>query len=92
LTFDGDLIVLPSYRIVFVLLFVPTVVTGQWGAMVRVVLVGRPWSGSRREAAPSRCPAADDARHENRPKTRCFCLHHLVGFCDDVKQEFLSEQ
>ena len=24
LTFDGDLIVLPSYRIVFVLLFVPT--------------------------------------------------------------------
>src|SRR4029079_15590988 len=28
-----DLIVLPSYLIVFVLLFVPTVVTGQWGAL-----------------------------------------------------------
>ena len=33
-----DLIVLPSYPIVFVLLFVPTVVTGQWDALLRGVL------------------------------------------------------
>lgn len=33
-----DLIVLPSYPIVFVLLFVPTVVTGHWGALLRGVL------------------------------------------------------
>ena len=33
-----DLIVLPSYPIVFVLLLVPTVVTGQWGALLRAVL------------------------------------------------------
>ena len=33
-----DLIVLPSYPIAFVLLFVPTVVTGQWGALLRAVL------------------------------------------------------
>jgi leader peptidase (prepilin peptidase)/N-methyltransferase len=30
-----DLLVLPSYPIAFVLLFVPTVVTGQWGALLR---------------------------------------------------------
>jgi leader peptidase (prepilin peptidase) / N-methyltransferase len=35
-----DLIVLPSYPIVFVLLLVPTVVTGQWGALARGVLAG----------------------------------------------------
>ena len=35
-----DLIVLPSYPIVFVLLFVPTVVTGQWDALLRGVLAG----------------------------------------------------
>lgn len=35
-----DLIVLPSYPIAFVLLLVPTVVTGQWGAMLRAVLAG----------------------------------------------------
>jgi leader peptidase (prepilin peptidase)/N-methyltransferase len=35
-----DLIVLPSYPIAFVLLFVPTVVTGQWGALLRAVLAG----------------------------------------------------
>jgi leader peptidase (prepilin peptidase) / N-methyltransferase len=35
-----DLIVLPSYPIAFVLLLVPTVVTGQWGAMVRALLAG----------------------------------------------------
>jgi leader peptidase (prepilin peptidase)/N-methyltransferase len=35
-----DLIVLPSYPIVFALLFVPTVVTGQWGALLRAVLAG----------------------------------------------------
>ena len=35
-----DLIVLPSYPIAFVLLFVPTVVTGQWGALLRGVLAG----------------------------------------------------
>jgi leader peptidase (prepilin peptidase)/N-methyltransferase len=35
-----DLIVLPSYPIVFVLLLVPTVVTGQWGALLRAVLAG----------------------------------------------------
>jgi leader peptidase (prepilin peptidase)/N-methyltransferase len=35
-----DLIVLPSYPIVFVLLLVPTVVTGQWGALLRGVLAG----------------------------------------------------
>lgn len=33
-----DLIVLPSYPISFVLLLVPTVVTGQWGALLRAVL------------------------------------------------------
>lgn len=33
-----DLIVLPSYPIAFVLLLVPTVVTGQWGALLRGVL------------------------------------------------------
>ena len=35
-----DLIVLPSYPIAFVLLFVPTVVTGQWDALLRAVLAG----------------------------------------------------
>ena len=35
-----DLIVLPSYPIAFVLLLVPTVVTGQWGALLRAVLAG----------------------------------------------------
>jgi leader peptidase (prepilin peptidase)/N-methyltransferase len=35
-----DLIVLPSYPIVFVLLLVPTVVSGQWGALLRAVLAG----------------------------------------------------
>ena len=35
-----DLIVLPSYPIVFVLLLVPTVVTGQWEALLRGVLAG----------------------------------------------------
>lgn len=35
-----DLIVLPSYPIVFVLLLVPTVVTGQWGSLLRGVLAG----------------------------------------------------
>lgn len=35
-----DLIVLPSYPIAFVLLFVPTVVTGDWGALLRGVLAG----------------------------------------------------
>ena len=35
-----DLIVLPSYPIVFVLLLVPTVVSGDWGALVRGVLAG----------------------------------------------------
>jgi leader peptidase (prepilin peptidase)/N-methyltransferase len=35
-----DLIVLPSYPIAFVLLFVPTVVTGQWAALLRAVLAG----------------------------------------------------
>ncbi|HEX7462811.1 MAG TPA: prepilin peptidase [Dermatophilaceae bacterium] len=35
-----DLIVLPSYPIVFVLLLVPTVVSGQWGALARGVLAG----------------------------------------------------
>jgi len=35
-----DLIVLPSYPIVFVLLLVPTVVTGQWGVFLRAMLAG----------------------------------------------------
>ena len=35
-----DLIVLPSYPIAFVLLLVPAVVTGQWGALLRAVLAG----------------------------------------------------
>ncbi len=35
-----DLIVLPSYPIVVVLLFVPTVVTGQWDALLRGMLAG----------------------------------------------------
>jgi leader peptidase (prepilin peptidase)/N-methyltransferase len=35
-----DLIVLPSYVIAFVLLLVPTVVVGDWGAMLRAVLAG----------------------------------------------------
>ena len=35
-----DLIVLPSYPIAFVLLLVPTVVTGQWGSLLRGVLAG----------------------------------------------------
>jgi len=35
-----DLIVLPSYPIAFVLLLVPTVVTGQWGWLLRAVLAG----------------------------------------------------
>ena len=35
-----DLIVLPSYPIAFVLLLVPTMVTGQWGALLRGVLAG----------------------------------------------------
>jgi len=35
-----DLIVLPSYPIAFVLLLVPTVVTGHWGALVRAALAG----------------------------------------------------
>ncbi|MDQ1538474.1 MAG: leader peptidase (prepilin peptidase) / N-methyltransferase [Actinomycetota bacterium] len=35
-----DLIVLPSYPIAIVLLLVPTVVTGQWGALLRAVLGG----------------------------------------------------
>jgi leader peptidase (prepilin peptidase)/N-methyltransferase len=33
-----DLLVLPSYPIAFVLLLVPTVVTGQWGWLLRAVL------------------------------------------------------
>lgn len=33
-----DLIVLPSYPIAFVLLLLPTVVTGQWGWLLRAVL------------------------------------------------------
>lgn len=35
-----DLIVLPSYPIAFVLLLVPTVVTGAWDALLRGVLAG----------------------------------------------------
>jgi len=35
-----DLIVLPSYPIGFALLVVPTVVTGQWGWLLRAVLAG----------------------------------------------------
>jgi leader peptidase (prepilin peptidase)/N-methyltransferase len=35
-----DLLVLPSYPIAFVLLLVPTVVTGQWGWLLRAVLAG----------------------------------------------------
>jgi len=35
-----DLIVLPSYPIAFVLLLVPTVVSGGWGALLRGVLAG----------------------------------------------------
>jgi leader peptidase (prepilin peptidase)/N-methyltransferase len=35
-----DLIVLPSYPIAFVLLLVPTVVTGNWGFLLRAVLAG----------------------------------------------------
>lgn len=35
-----DLLVLPSYPIAFVLLLVPTMVTGQWGALLRGVLGG----------------------------------------------------
>ena len=35
-----DLIVLPSYPIAFVLLLVPTVVTGQWDALLRGALAG----------------------------------------------------
>jgi leader peptidase (prepilin peptidase)/N-methyltransferase len=35
-----DVIVLPSYPIAFVLLLVPTVVTGQWGWLLRAVLAG----------------------------------------------------
>ena len=35
-----DLIVLPSYPIAAVLLLVPTVVTGLWGALLRAVLAG----------------------------------------------------
>jgi len=35
-----DVLVLPSYPIAFVLLLVPTVVTGQWGALLRAVLAG----------------------------------------------------
>lgn len=35
-----DLLVLPSYPIALVLLLVPTVVTGLWGAMLRAVLAG----------------------------------------------------
>ena len=35
-----DLIVLPSYPIVFVLLLVPTVVSSDWGALLRGVLAG----------------------------------------------------
>jgi leader peptidase (prepilin peptidase)/N-methyltransferase len=35
-----DVIVLPSYPIAFVLLLVPTVVTGQWGALLRAVIAG----------------------------------------------------
>ena len=35
-----DLIVLPSYPIAFVLLLIPTVVTGQWAAVLRAVLAG----------------------------------------------------
>jgi leader peptidase (prepilin peptidase)/N-methyltransferase len=35
-----DLLVLPSYPIAFVLLLVPTVVTGDWGALLRGVLAG----------------------------------------------------
>jgi leader peptidase (prepilin peptidase)/N-methyltransferase len=35
-----DLIVLPSYPIALVLLLVPTLVTGQWGALLRGVLAG----------------------------------------------------
>ena len=35
-----DLLVLPSYPIAFVLLLVPTVVTGDWGALLRATLAG----------------------------------------------------
>lgn len=35
-----DLLVIPSHLIVFVLLLVPAVVTGQWGALLRAVLAG----------------------------------------------------
>jgi leader peptidase (prepilin peptidase) / N-methyltransferase len=35
-----DLIVLPSYPIAFVLLLVPTVVTGEWGWLLRASLAG----------------------------------------------------
>ena len=35
-----DLIVLPSYPVAFLLLLVPTVVTGEWGALLRGVLAG----------------------------------------------------
>jgi len=35
-----DLIVLPSYPIAFLLLLVPTVVTGEWGSLLRGVLAG----------------------------------------------------
>ena len=35
-----DLIVLPSYPIAFVLLLVPTIVTGDWGSLVRAALAG----------------------------------------------------
>ena len=35
-----DLIVLPSYPIAFVLLLVPTVVSGHWGWLLRAVLAG----------------------------------------------------
>jgi leader peptidase (prepilin peptidase) / N-methyltransferase len=35
-----DLLVLPSYPIAFVLLLVPTVVSGQWGSLLRGVLAG----------------------------------------------------
>jgi leader peptidase (prepilin peptidase)/N-methyltransferase len=35
-----DLIVLPSYPIAFVLLVVPTVVTGHWGSLLRAALAG----------------------------------------------------
>lgn len=35
-----DLIVLPSYPIAFMLLLVPTVVTGEWGSLLRGALAG----------------------------------------------------